>query len=361
MDINQTPAFEVKPASKVKKRNTFIIILLCVVIAFAGGGIFWGIQSFLNWKPLDEPQPPHAASQLPSSSPMSSNIPKEDEIVNFLVCGLDNSNNLTDVMMVVSYNTTQQIAKILQIPRDLYVGTKTPTGYSCKINAVYSHAPEGMRKIDALKNCLSDHLGIRIDFYTTITLEGLRDMVDGMGGVEVYIPQTLYVEDQVNFGPKIKLEKGLQVLDGRKAEGFIRHRHSYTEGDEGRIVAQRQFFLGFAKKMLAMNNTELISTVSSVYSDLGTDLTIGEMLEYAKMIRSKMSLENIEIYTLPGEAFYKNNLWYFSIHKEAYVEMYNANFSPFQEPIQAEHITAIEMANTIPDKDGGTKFSELPQ
>ena len=95
--------------------------------------------------------------------------------------------------MVVCYQYEQNTANILQIPRDTIVSRDFSDG-THKINSVYSNADEGERNIDALIRCLDDQLNIQIDHYATVTLSGLRDIVDTVGGVEIDNPKGMYVE-----------------------------------------------------------------------------------------------------------------------------------------------------------------------
>ena len=72
-------------------------------------------------------------------------VSPNENVSYFLVCGVDLSENLTDIIMVVCYDTANNEASILQIPRDTFVGD-VPSG---KINAVYGNPREGESKIKA--------------------------------------------------------------------------------------------------------------------------------------------------------------------------------------------------------------------
>lgn len=76
------------------------------------------------------------------------------------------------------------------------------TGYvTGKINAVYGH-PKGDSGIQELKTLVEKQLQLPIDYTATITLSGLRSMVDAMGGVEVEVPF------QMEYLPGMVLERG---------------------------------------------------------------------------------------------------------------------------------------------------------
>ena len=159
---------------------------------------------------------------------------------NFLICGIDKTNLLTDVIMVVGFdNTTGQI-NILQIPRDTYAGKDIP---SHKYNAIYGHPPKGVSGLDYLKAHIQRDFGITINYYGAITTDGLDMLVDSVGGVDLYVPVNMNYDDRAQ-NLHIHLKKGYQHLDGNKAEQFVRERKAYVNGDLGRLDTQKNIPFG---------------------------------------------------------------------------------------------------------------------
>ena len=258
---------------------------------------------------------------------------EEHGMANILVTGIDD-NGLTDVTMVVCFDFDKHQASILQIPRDTYVGG-VPTG---KINTVYNHAKKGELRINALRRRLHSDLGIAVDHYITIDLKGFRKIVDILGGVEVYIEprkngkgltvQNFITNAHYTLGP------GNVTLTGMQAESFMRERHSYAMGDLDRAKAQRQFYAGLMKKMQKMSVGKMLELGTKCYSSIGTDMTVDQLLDYAGAAR-KLDLDKIGIHIVPGQYVKVSGLDCYSIHKQEYVDLFNAHFRPYGNPISA--------------------------
>ena len=93
--------------------------------------------------------------------------------------------DLTDTIMVASYNPNTQKATLLSIPRDTYTG-KTPakaTAYE-KINALYSrkHRPD-----ETLK-AVNEITDLDIKYYVVVKTEALIKLVDVIGGITFDVP-----------------------------------------------------------------------------------------------------------------------------------------------------------------------------
>lgn len=345
-----------KAKKKKMKRGTKIMITL-ISILLVLGLIAVGIYAVMNWRPFDEEQPNNL---LPTDQNLVETAPPQEikNHQNFLICGVDNSENLTDIILVVSYLYEENTAKILQIPRDTIVDSKYNTGGTNKINGVYGNGATGSRKVDVLIDCLYDQLGIYIDHYALLTLEGFREMVDTLGGVEVNLQRNLVVEHPIT-NEHIYLEKGLNLLDGMSAEAFIRSRRHYAEGDIGRLKAQRQFYVSFASKVIGMSNIQCISAATKVYSDFTTDLSIGDIIKYANRVRSGLNINDVEIHLLPGEPVDYKGYSCWSIHLGEYVELYNQIFNPEGAAFSADSLNIPEVSNKYAFEDAGASFGEI--
>ncbi|HCC35288.1 MAG TPA: hypothetical protein DEQ02_06480 [Ruminococcaceae bacterium] len=320
---------------KGKKKFFILFIVLCLIV----GAVAW----FLNSEPLLD-------DDLNETNPDLEDVitSKSKKVDYFLVAGLDQSENLTDIIMLICFNHEAGTASILQIPRDTFIGTDIPTG---KINAVYGSPREGEAKVKALIRRINSQFGLPVDHYVTITLEGLRHLVDALDGVPVNLPNAMDVEKH-SAGGWETIGPGEVVLNGELAEGFIRHRKSYNMGDLDRVRAQRMFFAGFAKKMLDMSLGQMTKAATTCYSEVNTDLSVGEMLDFVNKA-SKLEMEDISVYGLPGQAVsgyvpegFSYALDYYSIHADEYIEIANAALNPFGDAITRDDIDVREIYST---------------
>ena len=241
-------------------------------------------------------------------------INQHEGVSYILVAGLDNKDNYgkedamdvngyyhTDILAVACINHVTKEIDVMQIPRDLFIGTDIP---SKKINAVYANPREGENRMNALRRRLASHLGITIDHYVIFTVEGFMNVIDAIGGVDIYIHQEngIYIEDQYTHH-NYKIGPGWVKLNGNMASGFVRKRtgtaeEGYVLGDPDRLEAQRLMYVALAKKLMNMSATNLVSAVSACYGEVSTSMSIDDILGYAMDVRG-MSLSNISGWGMP--------------------------------------------------------------
>ena len=209
------------------------------------------------------------------------NTPNEfkGDVVNILVCGIDyeegraysndasSNDGMTDMIMYVSFDVKNKKMNMLQIPRDVYVGTDYNTGGTGKINAV-ALKNNGM---ESLTQLIYDQYKLPVDYYVTIDMQSLKEIVDLFGGIEVYIPQTIEYNGS-------KLEQGLRNLDGASAEFFVRNRKSYAQGDIARLDMQRYFYQGLFKRIRTATVWDLAKLEPVALNYVTTDIPIDELI-----------------------------------------------------------------------------------
>ena len=126
---------------------------------------------------------------------------------------------------------------MVSIPRDTMV--TIPGVGTTKINAAY-YWGGAAGTIDAVKSLT----GVSIDHYAEINFEGLVDLVDAIGGVDVYVDSEIDDYDAGGWIPE-----GDQHLNGEEALIFARSR-MYYDGDYTRQRHQRELILAIVKKGL---------------------------------------------------------------------------------------------------------------
>ena len=230
------------------------------------------------------------------------------------VFGVDEDETRTDVIFVVNFNSMTNKVKVINIPRDTKVMWSERqrskynqlTGYSIsvsKLNEMSAYGqiynnPGNIR--DFTINEIENILTVPIDNYVIINLQAFNKIVEAIGGVEVDVPQRMYYRD-TSQGLYIDLQPGLQTVNGKDAEGLVRYRKGYVEGDVGRIKTQQIFLEAFAKKVMSpaiMNN--LPSIITSLFTYVKTDVALTEIFNYLTLM-SDFDLANLEFHTLPGE------------------------------------------------------------
>ena len=251
-----------------------------------------------------------------------SNNAQRNSKFNILVLGLDNVADLTDVVFIVSCDTVSHSMSVMQIPRDTYAEYSS-AAYR-KINAAAEILGGGREVADFIESTLC----INIDRYVIIDTDALADMVDAVGGIEIYVPRDMNYSDPYQ-SLDINIKKGKQLMDGEKAVQFIRYREGYIRGDLDRLDTQKLFMASFVKKIANNGSISLFaSVVDKVLNKLQSDLTYKDCFYLFTEI-GMPSLDKIYFSTLPGcDIRSDNGTWYYIINRQAAFELIKNEFTP---------------------------------
>ncbi len=262
---------------------------------------------------------------------------------NILVLGHDRAANLTDVMMIVSFDVKEGTMAIVQLPRDTYF--EADDYYYHKINGLYNYFISESKEDDSddpeLEGCirtakyLSDNLDIKIHYSAVMDLDGFGDIVDAIGGVYMYLPYSMYYPDPAQ-NLLIDLQKGFQTLDGDAAEQFVRFRYGYITGDDGRQDAQKMFMTAFienAKNNINLSNVDDVA--SAIFNSVKTDMKLTDIAKFGKAMLS-MELSNITMMSFPGESTLCNGAWYFVMNRASAIELMQKYYNVYEDPVTEE-------------------------
>lgn len=298
----------------VQKFKTLFMVLSIV------GIIIWGAIYAVNYAIGDEGEVLFADGTKTQST-------KKKDVINALVCGINE--NLTDTMIYVKYDVNSGKIAMMSIPRDTYVTNDYCIGH--KLNAIYRG-----KNVVPLVEEIQDLLDVKIDYYLIFDTEMVHELVDAVGGVEIDVPMRMKYDDPTQ-DLHIDLQKGLQVLNGKQAEMFVRFRHNndmtvgYSMGDLDRTKVQQTFIKAFAKTALSASNiTKYPELINIALEHTDTNVTVREALKYATDA-TKIDVENIVSLTAPGEAKYIDNLSYFLLDEEEARKIIKEDFSTVEE------------------------------
>lgn len=182
-----------------------------------------------------------------------------------------------------------------------------------------------------------------IDFYAQVNLDGFVNIVDAIGGVDVYVQEDMFYYDPYQ-DLRIDISKGQQHLDGKKAEGFIRFRAGYIAADIARIDAQKIFMTAFFKKVLSLEGILNVDTLmKEVTENINTNLSFTDALYFATNALD-VNLSEVVMLTMPGKSAYKNGISYYSIDRETLIEYVNKYHNKFNQDLTEEYFYAVEIA-----------------
>ena len=253
------------------------------------------------------------------------------EKINVLVLGVseDIDTKLTDTIILCSYNPQNQSASMLSIPRDTFVGKNQNTAKgSDKINSLYSKNVN--KTVDAVEK-ITD---VKIDYYVVVKTSSLIKIVDILGSVDFDVPIDMDYDDPTQ-DLHIHLSKGMQKIDGEKAEQLLRFRHNndgssypseYGDNDYGRMKTQREFMQETLKQTLTLKNAKNAKKIiNTIFDNIETNLTKDDCIPYIP-VASEFDINSIVSRQLPGESKKCNNLWFFLHDKKETKEIISELF-----------------------------------
>lgn len=201
----------------------------------------------------------------------------------------------SDTMIVISLDKKSNLMRMVSFPRDARVRYVDLDGkkHKNKMNSVYaSGGKDPKQREEVLKNFFRDELGLRIDRVARIRIEGLTELINQVGGLDIDVDgamkkvngkvkrgQHIFYEDK--WGQwKVDLDAGKQHLNGTQAVGYARFRYD-LEGDPGRIRRQQQVMRALAKKITGLPLLQMPGAVKEIKQQFGTDMSDEELASMA--------------------------------------------------------------------------------
>jgi LCP family protein required for cell wall assembly len=205
----------------------------------------------------------------------------------------------TDTLILLTVDPLTKTAGMLSIPRDMWVNIPG-FGYS-RINTAWmlgrgSKLPGGGPALTM--KTVSHFIGVPVDYYVQVDFDTFIDIIDLLGGVDVYNDETeTLLLDPVSHGrdfPKVKLTCcGLRHLNGRVTLAYARCRHveqGCKDGDIGRARRQQKVIFAIREKVLNPENfPTLLAQAPQLYNTLSegihTNMSLDDAIKLAVLMR----------------------------------------------------------------------------
>lgn len=261
----------------------------------------------------------------------SKDVDVVSEVFNIYISGIDtygeiSSVSRSDVNIVVTVNPNTRQVLLTSIPRDYYVQLHDTTGYKDKL----THA--GIYGTDCSIKTIEDLLDIDINYYFKVNFTSLIDIVDALGGVNVYADQSFTSWNGYHF------TEGYNKVDGNAALAFVRERKAFTNGDRQRGINQQALISAMIDKCISKEMlTKYTSLLNSVKGSIITNMPTKTMLSLVKMQLKNNSSWNISSNSLDGSNAY--NYTYSYNYQQLYV----------MEPDEESVNNAKELINKVLD------------
>ena len=296
----------VKRKKTIKKFFLKIFVYLLLLIFFAGTMFYYKIQR--NGGGIQ--------GLLITVLGLSVENIESLERINILLLGIseDVTSNLADTIMICSYNPKNQSASLISIPRDTFIGKdKSVAKGSEKINYLYSKGPEKMLEK------VSEICEMEVNYYVIVKTQALTEIINMIGGVNFDVPINMDYDDPTQ-DLHIHLKKGMQLIDGKKAEYLLRFRHNndgtsypaeYGDNDYGRMKTQRSFIKETIKQSINIKNVlKAKEILNTIFNNIETNIEIDDLKKYIPLI-IEFDINSIMSNQIPGKSEKCNDLWFF--------------------------------------------------
>ncbi|MFC5530636.1 LCP family protein [Cohnella yongneupensis] len=231
-------------------------------------------------------------------------LDKEDPFC-ILLLGVDErpgDRGRSDTMILLTVQPATNSVLGVSIPRDTRVLIPHRETYD-KINHAYAFGGTSWA-VEAVERLF----GVPIAYYMKTNMEGMIDIVDTVGGVDVDNPFAFDVGS-------MKFPLGEQHLNGQEALAFVQMRKEDPHGDFGRNVRQRQVLSSAVDKVVSFRSlSKFPHILSELSNDVRTNLTFGNMVDLASDYRS--SISNIVTLNLKGTGKMINGIYYYTVQPE---------------------------------------------
>lgn len=228
-----------------------------------------------------------------------------DDSLNILVLGIDDPDptdrdqtfdetltGRSDTMLLVRVDLESDRINILSIPRDTRV--RIPERGVAKVNLANSVGGPALAA-----QVVSDLLdGVPIDRYVRLNTDGITELIDVLGGVEIDVPTRMRYVDRTQ-GLEIDLEPGVQRLDGEEAHHFLRFRQDEL-GDIGRVQRQQQMLRAVSRQALRpLTLTKVPDIMRTIRDNVDTNMTWEELLSLSQFAFNSQD-DRMNLVMLPG-------------------------------------------------------------
>jgi LCP family protein required for cell wall assembly len=244
--------------------------------------------------PTPSPSPSPTPTPIPTPTPTPRPAGLDDGRLTVLIIGSDDSAGrrtrrptgeyLTDAITVVSVTENGRRLAMFSLPRDT-VDLQLPDGsvWGGKVNTIsYYRGPQ------TLRGAMSILLGIPIDHYVLVDMDGFRSIVDAVHGVRVRVPYPLN-------DARCKIDAGEPLLNAKRALCFARHR--YSDSDWARAGRHQELLLALRDRLLR-RHVDVRALVRGLAS-LRTDVPMADIPAYGDLLRRSRSARVTRIVLTP--------------------------------------------------------------
>jgi polyisoprenyl-teichoic acid--peptidoglycan teichoic acid transferase len=304
-----------RPRKRKRKLRVLRVSLLAIFILLVGAGVyFYNVYNDVV-NAVDKMHKPISRT-VSQKRTTGVKFAKRDPITILLV-GVDKrkgDSGRTDSMIVATVNPEKKTTTLVSIPRDTktkIVSTSNPSkNRVTKINAAYAYGGIEMT-IDTVENFLN----IPIDYYVQVNMEGFKDIVNSVGGIDVNNQYAFELDG-------VTLKKGPQHLNGLQALEYARMRHQDPRGDFGRQDRQKEVISKVIHKGASISTlTNYNHILTALEDNIETNLTMDDIIGIQS--NYKAAAKSINKVEITGDGKNTTSGWYYFISDKTRQQLSN--------------------------------------
>lgn len=251
--------------------------------------------------------------------------------------------DLTDTIMILSFNHEARSLSIISVPRDIWSDTLKD-----KVNSSYHYGEEKKKGggLTLTKAIIEDTVGLPMHYSLVVDFSVFEEVINLVGGVTVQVPVAFTdpefpvegKEDETCPGdPKfscryesIHFDSGVQQMDGSRALKYVRSRLAVGDegGDFARARRQQEVLLALKQKLTSpsvwLSPRRLRQLFLSFEKAIDSDMNIGELATVGKLFAAVDAPHTTRI-SLEDQLYSPPTIWYgryVLIPKESFEEIH---------------------------------------
>ena len=226
-------------------------------------------------------------------------ITKEPFVI--YLSGVDTRGELTenarsDVNILAAVNPVTKRVALINTPRDYYVDL---AGTESKDKLTHA----GLYGVETSMETLGNLYGIQVDHYIRINFAGFINIIDALGGVDVYSDQAFTSVGSPGYYDPTTFVEGWNHLDGKAALAFARERHAFATGDIQRGINQMKVIDAMLNKIkspaLLMGFSKIMDAAADCFV---TSFSQDQISALVRMQLGDLAAWDIESYTVTGSS-----------------------------------------------------------
>ncbi|MDR1795180.1 MAG: LCP family protein [Erysipelotrichaceae bacterium] len=244
------------------------------------------------------------------------NIDVTKEPFSILIMGNDGQRH-TDALMVMTVNPVNMIITMTSIPRDLFVPIAC---YNNNAKDKITHARVISRQCTI--DTVEDLFDIDINFFVEINFQGVVDIVDAIGTIEVYSPVTFVGQNASDARGHytVYVEEGLHPRTGLQVLAIARERKAPGFDDFVRQQNQQKIIMELIRQIIKMRSpTKAVEVFNAAGKNIETNMSMDQMLSLLSLGIQTMELTTIDstvVFTMYSSRVIGYDSWHYDYGME---------------------------------------------